>query len=230
MFGLVPETCKISYNISVKKLTTASIKKAFPKALNRHYDKGQIICYDGDKPQYVFFVAKGHIRYYDIDDEGNEKILHVIGPDNLFPMLFAFEVTKEVRGFYASLEPVDVVAVPLKDFTDMRTTDAEFANDLTYWFLTEINQLVYRIASLQKTDAHDKVLYALSYLARTYGHTAGSWQRLDFPVTQQFIADLTGLARETVSTTMHELEQGGLIKVRKAHELNLKTSVLQQHG
>lgn len=214
------------YTIYVKKLTTASIKEAFPKALVRRYDKGQIICYDGDQPQYVFFVAKGHVRYYDIDSEGNEKILHIVGPDNLFPMLFAFGVTDQVSGFYASLEKVEVVAVPLKDFNELRQHDVEFANDLTYWFLTEINHLVYRIASLQKTDAHDKVLHALGYLAAVYGHRVNGWQRLDFPITQQFIADLTGLARETVSNTMHELEEQKLVKPRKTHLLDIKSTAV----
>lgn len=216
------------YTIYVKKLTTLSIQDAFPEALVRKYDKGQIICYDGDQPQYVFFVAKGHVRYYDIDTEGNEKILHIVGKDNLFPMLFAFGVTQQVSGFYASMDPVEVVAVPLKDFNDLRQHDNEFANDLTYWFLTEINQLVYRIASLQKTDSHDKVLYALSYLASAYGHDRNGWQRLEFPITQQFIADLTGLARETVSNTMQELEADKLIKPRKAHHLDIKSSVVKQ--
>ena len=212
----------------MKKLTTSSIKDVFPKALVRRYDKGQIICYDGDQPQYVFFVAKGHVRYYDIDKEGNEKILHVVGKDNMFPMLFAFGVTEHVDGFYATMEAVEVVAVPLKDFNTLRQEDNQFSNDLTYWFLTEINQLVYRIASLQKTDARDKVLYALSYLASVYGHNVNGWQRLDFPITQQFIADLTGLARETVSNTMHELENDKLVKHRKSHQLDIKSSAINK--
>ncbi len=211
----------------MKKLTTSSINTVFPQAIVRHYDKGQIICYNGDQPRYVFFVAKGHVRYYDIDGEGNEKILHIIGKDNLFPMLFAFGVTTQVSGFYASLEPVDVVAVPLEDFNALRQQDITFANDLTYWFLTEINQLVYRIASLQKTDAHDKVLSALSYLASAYGHSVGNWQRLDFPITQQFIADLTGLARETVSNTLQELEAEHVVRTAKGHQLDVKASTVK---
>jgi CRP-like cAMP-binding protein len=216
------------YTIFVKNLTLTSIQDKFPKVTIRSYRKGQIVCYEGDRPQHIFFVVKGHVRYYDIDDEGNEKILHIIGPGNLFPMLYAFNVTEEVSGFYASLDNVEMVAVPLAEFNNAVATDISFSNALTQWFLTEINQLVYRISSLQKTDARDKVLYAIRYLATDYGHKSGTWQQLDFPVTQQFLADLTGLARETVSSTMHELEADKIIRTLKAHRLDVKTDVLKE--
>lgn len=209
----------------MKNLTTASIKELFPQAPSRKYDKGQIICYQGDKPQHIFFVAGGHIRLYDIDDHGNDKIQHLIGPGNIFPMMYAFGVSEEVGSFYSSIDEVEVIAIPLRDFRQAIQTNIDFANSLTRWFLTEINQLVYRISSLEKTDSRVKVLYALKYLATDYGHEKGTWRQLNFRVTQQFIADLTGLARETVSATMHKLEQDEVIRSRKGH-LEIKHSAL----
>ncbi len=212
----------------MKNLTTTSIKEYFPSALVRKYDKGQIICYQGDKPQHIFFVSEGHIRLYDIDDQGNEKILHLIGPNNIFPMMYAFDVTDEVGSFYSTLDKAEIIAIPLQEFRKAIATDIELSNTLTRWFLTEINQLVYRISSLEKTDARIKVLYALKYLAMDYGHQKGTWQRLNFRVTQQFIADLTGLARETVSSTMHELEKDDIVRSKKAQNIEIKRSELDK--
>src|SRR5665213_3288872 len=84
-------------------LTVESVNELFPRASVRRYDKNQIICYNGDSPQHIFFVLKGYVRYYDIDEEGNEKILHINGPQNIFPMLYAFGVTDEVTGFYGTI-------------------------------------------------------------------------------------------------------------------------------
>jgi CRP-like cAMP-binding protein len=210
----------------VKNITLQSIKDLFPSATERSYDKGQIICYQGDQPQFIFFVVSGHVRYYDIDEEGNEKILHLIGPNNIFPMLYAFSVTKDVGAFYSALDKTDIIAVPLEAFRSAAETNLVFANSLIHWFLTEINQQAERISSLEKTDARIKVLYALKNLATNFGEPKGTWQQINLALTHQFIADFTGLARETVSAIMRDLDVDKIIRQRKGHKLEIKRSQL----
>lgn len=207
-------------------LTLEAVKGLFPQATIRKYDKNQIVCYDGDKPNNIFFISQGHIRYYDIDERGNDNILHINGPKNIFPMLYAFGVADEVKGFYAVIDKVELISVPLDDFHKVMETNIEFSNTLVRWFLGEIEQLVYRINSFEKTDARVKIMYALKYLAKNYGHPAQEWQKLDFPITQQFIADFTGLARETASSAMHALEKDQIIRKGKLRTLEIKQKEL----
>lgn len=203
-------------------VTIASIKELFPSAKQRSYAKGQIVCFVGDEPQHVFFVVKGYLKYYDIDEHGNEKIMFLVGPDNIFPMMYAFGVSKEVQAFYATIGATTVLAVPLQEFKEVIATNIEFLTRLTRWFLSEIYELVYHISSLEKTDAREKILRALKYFCVHYSEPYGSWRRIILPVTHQFLADFTGLARETVSTTMHELAQEKLVRLGKGHKLEIK--------
>ncbi len=208
----------------MKNLTNELLSNLFPKAGSRKYARNQIICYQGDKPQHAFFVLRGHIKYYDIDDRGNEKILHIIGPQNIFPMLYAFGVSPDTGAFYSSIDKVEVMTIPIVEFRRAFETNIEFSNSLTRWFLTEIEQLVYRINSLEKTDSRLKVLHALKYLALNYGHVEKEWYQINFTTTQQFLADFSGLTRETVAVSMAELEKdkttrcvsGRLLEIRKS--------------
>jgi CRP-like cAMP-binding protein len=218
--------CGICYTFIMINLTLEAVKDLFPNAAIRNYDKNQIVCYDGDKPQHIFFISQGHVRYYDIDERGNDNILHINGPKNIFPMLYAFGIADEVKGFYAAIDKVEVISVPLNDFHKVMETNIEFSNTLVRWFLGEIEQLVYRINSFEKTDARVKIMYALKYLAINYGHSDQEWQKLDFPVTQQFIADFTGLARETASSAMHGLEKDQVIRKGKLRTLEVKQKEL----
>lgn len=212
----------------MRDITLASIKELFPSAGTRNYAKGQIVCFLGDKPQHIFFVVKGHLKYYDIDEQGNEKILHLIGPNNIFPMMYAFDITKEVEAFYGTLETTIVLTVPLQEFQEAIETNISFVGTLTRWFLFEISELVYHISSLEKTDSRGKILHALKYLCVHYSEPHGVWQWLDIPVTHQFLADFTGLARETVSATMHELAEEKLIRLGKGRRLEIKRSELDK--
>lgn len=209
-------------------LTLQAVKELFPRSTVRRYDKNQIICYDGDKPQHIFFIIKGHISYYDIDERGNDHILHINGPKNIFPMLYAFDVADQVNGFYGAIDNVEVLSVPLDDFHKVMQTDIDFSNTLVRWFLREIEQLAYRINSFEKTDARIKIMYALKYLATNYGHADKEWQKLDFPITQQFIADFTGMARETASSALHSLERDQIIKKGKLRTLEVKQTELDK--
>lgn len=204
------------------------IRELFPRVNTRKYAKNQIICYQGDKPQHVFYVLKGHVKYYDIDEHGNEKILHIIGPENIFPMLYAFDVSKEIDAFYSTIDAAEVITIPLDEFRKVTQTNVKFCYTLTQWFLTEIEQLVFRINSFEKTDSHRKVMHALKYLATNYGQAAHDWQRIDFTTTQQFIADFTGLTRETVSATMNELEKDKIIRSGVGRKIEVKGSELKK--
>lgn len=65
----------------------------------KHYPKGQIIIYQGDKPHEAIILANGYIKLYDIDKQGNEKILHVISPWAIAPFSFFSGPAENVRWF-----------------------------------------------------------------------------------------------------------------------------------
>jgi len=50
----------------------------------RKYKKGQIIFFEGDPGEAVYFVKEGKIKIYKSDPEGREYILHIFGPGNIF--------------------------------------------------------------------------------------------------------------------------------------------------
>jgi CRP-like cAMP-binding protein len=210
----------------VRNLTLEAIRTLFPNGLERSFDRNQIVCYDADKPNSVFFVLEGHVKLYDIDDEGNEKVLHINGPRNIFPMLYAFKVETQVNGFYSCIDKTRLLIVPLEEFRQAAETNLEFSRMLNSWFLVEIQEMIYRLSAMEKTDARNKILYALKSMTTYYSHPKGTWLAINFPVTRQFMADYTGLARETVSIAMTELERDKIIRKGGLRTLEVKSSAL----
>jgi CRP/FNR family transcriptional regulator len=210
----------------MKIISVEMIKKLFPDAIERTYEKKQIVCHDGDKPNTVYFILEGHIKLYDIDDQGNEKILHINGPNNLFPMLYAYNYTKEIDGFYACLDKTRLLVIPITSFKSTVDNNHELAKTLMDWFLGEIQELIFRLSAMEKNDARNKILFALKSLSLYYSHREGSWMAIDFPITRQFMADYTGLARETVSIAMSELEKDKIIRRNLSKEIEVKVDAL----
>jgi CRP-like cAMP-binding protein len=193
----------------VNIFTSTKVLRDFPHATTRVYDAGQIILYEGDQPNHVMFVKSGAIKFFDTDRDGNEKILHIGGEGSIAPLFYSFEDKKAVDAFYAALTKTEVLLVPLEDFRFKLRESAEYTYRVLRWYAEEMDHIVLRLKSLEKSTAKQKILQALYYLSDQHSSadtTRGTWQRINFPVTQQILANLTGLTRETVNIILNDPE------------------------
>lgn len=197
--------------------TPSEVKKHFPHAIERTYAAGQIIIYHGDTPNQVMFIKSGAVKFYDTDTDGNEKIMHIGGEGSIFPLFYSFEDKESVDAFYATITETKVFIVPLADFQNKLKTDASYAFRTLRWYAEEMDHIVLRLKSLEKSSAKQKILQALYYLSAHHSTTARArgWCVINFPLTQQTLADLTGLTRETVNITLKDPEITNLVRMKR---------------
>lgn len=213
--------------MSVNIFTPTKVLEDFPHAIPRIYETGQIILYDGDQPNYVLFVKRGAIKFFDTDSEGNEKILHIGGEGSIAPLFYSFEDKKAVDGFYAALGKTEVLMVPLEDFGRKLRSSAPYTFNVLRWYASEMDHVVLRIKSLEKSNAKHKVLQVLYYLSDQHAtiETAKStWHRVSFPVTQQILADLAGLTRETVNIVLNDPDILKYVRSNKRQRYDINTA------
>ncbi len=206
--------------------TPKEVKKLFNNVVERKYGPGQIVIYNGDKPIHVMFIKSGAVKFYDIDSEGNEKILHIGGKGSIFPLFYPFEDKSKVDAFYTTICDTEVLLIPLDDFRKKLRLSPQYAFHILRWYAKEMDHVVRRLKSLEKSSAQEKVLEALSYLCNqhaTIKRLGSDWYKTNFPVTQQALADMTGLTRETVNVELKTTEKLQLTRNRKQTlEINRK--------
>lgn len=210
--------------------TPKEVRRHFTEAKERTYAGGQTIIYDGDQPAHVAFVKCGAVKFYDIDSEGNEKILHIGGEGSLAPLFYPFEDKPAVDAYYATLCKTEVLLVPLEEFRRKLRASPRFAAEVLRWYATEMDHIVTRLKSMEKSTARQKVLQALYYLSdqhATPNVTNGGWYHINFPVTQQTLANLTGLTRETVNVTLKDPECLQCIRNRRGQQFEVHKEKLQ---
>jgi CRP-like cAMP-binding protein len=197
----------------VNSLTYIDVKDRFPNATERTYGTGQVIIYDGDSPNFVRFIKSGAVKFYDSDENGNEKIMHISGRGSIFPLFYSFEDKEQVDGFYATISETKVVMVPLADFRRELKETPDYAFRTLQWYANEMDHLVLRLKSMERGSAKQRVLQALLYLCDQHSTmTKTKWRRVTFPVTQQTLAELTGLTRETVNITLKDSKYEKLVR------------------
>lgn len=163
----------------------------------KNVKKEQIILYQGEAAYGVNIIKQGMVRAYTILGTGNEVNVAIYGPGDYFPVETAYETSPATLFYYEALTDCTVVSQDNTEFQQERLTRPES-------ILIESRRYVgalLHVNALGQATAYDKLGHTLRYLAMRFGvATSGKgFVRIDMKLTQQDLANLCTMSRETVS-------------------------------
>lgn len=177
----------------------------------RSYKKGEMLIRADDDPQGIFCLTKGYVRQYTISKTGFELTLHILRPITYFPMVWAVNGTPNVY-FFEALTPVEVGRAPRDQVVNFIKDRPKIIFELLSELIESYAETLTRMEHLVFSDAYRRVISVLIYIAKHFGEKRGRDILVHHRFTQQDIATLVGVARETASVEMAKLEKKGLIK------------------
>jgi CRP/FNR family transcriptional regulator len=177
----------------------------------RNYKKGETLIRADDDPQGIFCLTKGYIRQYTISKTGFELTLHILKPISYFPMVWAVNGTPNVY-YFEALTPVEVGRAPRDQVVNFIKDKPAVIFELLSELIEDYAESLTRIEHLVFSDAYRRVISVLLYIAKHFGEKRGQGMIINHRFTQQDIATLVGVARETASLELVKLEKKGLIK------------------
>lgn len=198
-------------NIDKPSGKTKEFEEFYDQFATRNYKKGEMLIRADDDPQGIFCLTKGYVRQYTISKAGFELTLHILKPISYFPMVWAVNGTPNVY-YFEALTPVEVGRAPrdqvVKFIKDKPTIIFELLSEL----IEDYAESLKRIEHLVFSDAYRRVISVLLYIAKHFGEKHDKGIIVHHRFTQQDIATLVGVARETASNEMVILEKKGLVK------------------
>lgn len=177
----------------------------------RNYKKGEMLIRADDDPQGIFCLKKGYVRQYTISRTGFELTLHILRPITYFPMVWAVNGTPNVY-YFEALTPVEVGRAPRDQVVDFIKDKPTIIFELLSELIEDYAETLTRVEHLVFSDAYRRVISVLLYIAKHFGGKSDKGIIIHHRFTQQDIATLVGVARETASNEMAKLEKKGLIK------------------
>jgi CRP-like cAMP-binding protein len=190
---------------------TSEFATFYQQFVIRNYKKGEMLIRADDDPQGIFCLTKGLVRQYTISQTGNELSLHILKPISYFPMVWAVNGTPNVY-FFEALTPVEVGRAPRDQVVNFIKDKPNLLFALMSQLLEDYAETLKRIEHLVFSDAYRRVISVLVYIAKHFGIAQGKKIIVDHRFTQQNIATLVGVARETASLELIKLEKKGLVK------------------
>lgn len=190
---------------------TQEFEKFYKQFTIRDYKKGEMLIRADDDPVGIFYLKKGYVRQYTISKAGFELTLHILKPISYFPMVWAVNGTPNVY-YFEALTPVEVGRAPKDQVVNFIKDKPTIIFELLSELIEDYAESLKRIEHLVFSDAYRRVISVLLYIAKHFGEKHDKGIIVDHRFTQQDIATLVGVARETASIELVKLEKKGLIK------------------
>lgn len=198
-------------NVLMNTYKTKEFKAFYKQFKERSYKKGEMLIRADDDPQGIFCLTKGYVRQYTISKLGFELTLHILKPVSYFPLVWAVNGTPNVY-YFEALTPVEVGRAPRDQVVDFIKDKPAVIFELLSELIEDYAESLNRIEHLVFSDAYRRVISVLLYIAKHFGEKSGNGILVGHHFTQQDIATLVGVARETASIELVKLEKKGLIK------------------
>lgn len=179
-----------------------------------------------DESASVFYlILEGQVKILQTTAEGFEVILHVLGPGDIVGALPTLGDGTYPAGA-VSLGSVLVAFIDAKSFDSLLQIYPVMAKNLLRFATRVLQNSHSKIKELATERVERRIARAISRLSNQLGRQTEEGILLDFPLSRQDLAEMTGTTVYTVSRTLKEWERSGVlllgrerIVIRSPHEL-----------
>lgn len=189
-----------------------SIFSNISSARELHFRKRELILRDQDILQYTYYIKNGYVRNYTITNSGRELTLAILKKGDIFS-LETFLGRTQNNYFFETLNNTTVLVAPSDEVVKQISNSLSDILYLNSEILTRFYGVLERLQFLAFGSAHSKVASIIVICAERFGEIQSDRTiRVMAPLTHNDIASLVGLARETVSIEMKQLQSRGYIE------------------
>jgi CRP-like cAMP-binding protein len=193
-------------------LTNADREALAGAVARRRYRRGDIIFHKDEPGHALFMVERGAVRIYVPSAQGNDLILAVLGAGDFFGDISLLDGGPRSASAAATADTT-LLALERADFIAMitsRPTAAMAVLEAVSRRLRETDEMASDLAFL---DVGGRLAKKLLELSTTHGvQRPGGGTLIDLPVTQEELANMIGVTRESVNRNLSDFRRMGLVQ------------------
>ncbi len=211
--ALLPQ---LSRNYLLSPLTAQELARVALRAHISSLAAGTMLFQRGDEARHFYLLQSGLIKLYRLAPSGEEKVLELIRPQQVFAEAVMF--MDNVYPVHATaVEPSTVIEFDNQDFVELLQENSSLAFRLMSSMSRRIHGLVNEIDQLTLHSGTERLI---GFLLQGLPEQAENGIVVTLPASKQVIASRLGMQPETLSRILHKLRQAGLIE-EDGHDLKL---------
>ncbi len=171
----------------------------------RKFHKKDMVYEVGQYPKWLYFVASGSLKSYQVNDFGKEFTTNIYSQGDFFgyiPLLKGERYHDNV----SAVDDSELRLVPIEDFTLLLFNNREFSAKFIKMLANQSEEIEKLLIEMAYSSVRKRVANALLKFSESKHSTSMSILRDD-------IASLAGTAKETTIRTLSDFKSEGLITI-----------------
>lgn len=172
--------------------------------------EGDAVFQQGQPAECFYVLLSGRLKVVQTTPEGEQIIVRHVNPGDIFGMARAMQRAHYPASTIAVKESL-ALSWPAADWDDLMTRSPQFASGAMQAVGQRLQDAHSRIRELSTEEVEQRVARALLRLVDESGKKTDEGIQIDFPITRQEIAELTGTTLHTVSRLLSAWGNQGIV-------------------
>lgn len=175
-----------------------------------HVPRGAFVFRAGEPALMIYVVYEGVIKKTYSNARGDEQVLGVFQPGDMFGHLFLGKYPKRIATAIAVTNAV-IAGLAKSDLERLIRNIPQLGLNFIQQFSDEQREIWARLHAMRQANAYYRLLGTLLTLARRVPGSGDGWAQLPTGLTQADIASLAGLNRTTASVLINDLRREAML-------------------
>jgi CRP-like cAMP-binding protein len=206
-------------------LQAGDLDELLQEARSVRYPKSTHVFEQGGEAVSFFVLLHGHIRAEKSTPDGEKIVVRYVSPGEVFGVAEAIGLKHYPATATAVVDSV-ALAWPSRAWPRLVASHPRLAMNALQTVGSRLQEAHMRVIEMSTEEVERRVAHALLRLAKQAGRKVDEGVEIDFPISRQDVAEMTGTTLHTVSRILSAWEEQGLtvsgrqrIVVRSPHKL-----------
>ncbi|MGB3368896.1 MAG: Crp/Fnr family transcriptional regulator [Acidaminobacteraceae bacterium] len=195
-------------------LTDEELAGVVAKTGHCDYQKGEILCNEGDLGNSLYIVNEGTIKLIKTNRDGKEQIIRILTQGSFFGEYYLFNDDENYNYTAVAIENVKICTLGKADMDEIISANPE----ITLKILKELSKYLVGMENLIQTlstnDIEVRLAFILYDFSKKYGEVIDGKTVITLPVSKEEMANYTGVTRETLSRKLSKFSSNNIIELR----------------
>jgi CRP-like cAMP-binding protein len=196
-------------------------------ASSRRIAAGLAVFEQGAPAAEFFVLLHGRLKVTQVTPDGQQIVVRVVNPGDLFGIANALQ-RRDYPG--TATAAVDSIALvwPMSAWDEAMRNHPSLASNAMQTIGQRLQEAHTKLREMATEDVERRVAHAVLRLVKRSGKKTPEGIRIDFPISREDIAQMTGTTLHTVSRILSAWETAGLVEggrqklmVKDAHRLQM---------
>ena len=191
-------------------LAPGELDEMLREAQSVRYPKGTNVFQQDEDARSFFVLLHGHLRVHKLTPDGQQVVVRFVSPGEVFGVAMAIGRTTYPGTAAAVVDSIALVW-PSAAWPRLIAKHPALAVNTLQTVGSRLQEAHTRVVEMSTEQVERRIAHALLRLVQQSGRKVEAGVEIDFPISRQDVAEMTGATLYTVSRVLSAWEEKGLV-------------------